>query len=345
MIDNLCLGIKDIWNNKKIFISFLLMIFTILILSVSSTSSVVRELVNPPDRSMSYRSFRVELINMDMSENNKIVKDVYEIFKEDGGSYFNSYDLQMKLSERVLILVGNRFEMYGDGDKTTIYTTPSTKEKIQSGEILSEEIEYEFRPRDEIYIEEIEESVGFSGINTIIVLQTSKFDKWINVDYYSEIIELIENTEFSKKEISEDLKNEFIGVFEATSYLVEKTVRSDHLGFILKNIYLMLLLAIIAVILSTYILYNAQLKKLYKEYTIHLIYGATIKDIFIRNSVFLGLCLAIDFTIFMYLNKFNFNDYFIIGFITMLIMLCIFEILLWFVLKRKDLLNNLKGGI
>ncbi|MFV0479884.1 MAG: hypothetical protein ACK5LZ_04875 [Anaerorhabdus sp.] len=342
MIENLNLGIKDIWNNKKVFLSFLLMTFSLLILSISSTQSIVSELLNSKNKNTHYPMFSAELTEMNMGMNEEIVTELYDLFQGTGGSYFNPHSLYRALDERVLVLVGSKYKNYLENEKTTIYTTEKTKLRIQGEKTFPEELEYEFKNREDIDIQEI---IEFEEIKTIIILQTNNFEKWIEVDYYTEVIELIENAEFSKIEIDGGIKNEFINIFDGTPYFVKENKWNDQLGFILKYIYVIVALCIVVAILATYIIYTSQIRKLYKEYMIHLICGATIKDIFIRSSIFLGIGLVMNFWIFMYLNKFIFNLIFIIGTVSLIVMFCMFEILLWFILKRKNLLENLKGDL
>ncbi len=342
MIDSIILGCKDIFRNRRIYFATLFMILATCIIVMASTLSVLDEL-NLRNRGNS-QLFRTTVISTNMNNNVQLVDDLYRFYQSHGGSYFLSTELMNLTEYETRILVGAQYEELLINGRTTVYSSSDIYESMKEKDVLSE-FQHHVFDREKFDIDEINYAAKLNIPMVVIVFNEKSLSDWVQTEDGSEIISLVDNSQFSKEDKKNGVNERFIELFETSFLKVQEVEKGGQLDFILKYIYAIAFLMILVTCLSMYILYSIELKKLYKEYTIHLIHGATLMDIFVRSSIFIVSIIAVCIISILYLVRFKMGTSLTIGLITLTLLLIIFELIILTLLKRKNLLKNLKGDL
>ena len=182
----------------------------------------------------------------------------------------------------------------------------------------------------------------------LVFVEVSKIDTVLS-DFKlkpTELIDLIEGTKFTNKELKNGLDKEFEKAILNSDIVFKKYISSDNseIDFILKYIYFYVFLLVLAFLLSFIIFIKNLYKKLFREYKIHIICGATKKSIFIRNSVFVLSLSIFNFIIINFLNRFNYDIIFFLNIGLNIVFVMLLEFVILNMLIRKDLSTTLMGG-
>lgn len=340
MVESLILGFRDMFKNKSLFLVFETSILLICLIVISASSSLLSELNSSFNVGESSKGYTVVPIANEMSSNAQLVNEINQLLNKGGESFFYSETVTNQIGFPTVIVTGNAFneELYAK-----IYAKSDIKQKINFANVhfpepttfestdlsgFDEKI-FEYFPEDEI---------------VIILLNTNQLDKWIEPNDGLKIIELVKNVRFSELDKQEGIVDQFEAIFEDSFlFLQSNSNQSKEVSFILLFVYPVVALLIASLVIAFIIMYNSLFKKLYREYTIHLISGATLKHIFVRNSVFIFTLISVCFLIVSFLNGFQVNLIFWITLVILLLIFVVFEVLLYLVLKRQVLLMSLKG--
>ncbi|MCM3741605.1 hypothetical protein M3210_15230 [Oceanobacillus luteolus] len=345
MVESIIFGFRDMLKYKRLFILFLISLLLICMIVISASTSLWREINKSTIVGESSERNIVVPISNDMSSNSTFVNKINQTLNKGGKSFFFSEQLSVQTGHPTIVVIDKALNESLDkaSQGNTIYVSADIKEEMNLENIdfpepatfgteningFDERI-FEFFYRDEL---------------VIILLNTSSLAEWIDTEYGLEITELIENINFSESEEKDGLVAEFEAVVE-DSFLSfhSDNYQSEEVKFILQYVYPTVGFLILSLIVALTIMYVGLFKKLYRVYTIHLISGATLKHIYIRSSVFLIMIVLICSVILLFLNGFQFNLTLGIGLATLSFVLAIFELILYLVLKRKNVSMTLKG--
>lgn len=345
MIDSIIIGFKDIYKNYRIFIVLEISILIFCLIAISSTLSVVSNLQTYRSTESSGKNFQAVPVSYDISSSSKVIEAVNELLQIHGKTYFQSYSLTEQFNYPVMIVIDAKStKIKNPNHMSTVYTTIPILEDVQQNEInFPEKVTIStinLKEFDQEIYDRIPEGYDFM----VIHLYTNQISKWIDTGFGDEIIEFTENIELYKngkegeieKQLQDIYKNSFLDISKISSSNAE-----NH--FIYQYIYPTVLIMLINIILSLIIIYNNFFKLLVKEYTIHIISGASFRNIFVRNSVFSIMLVLIAFLTIMFLDSFTFGIAQLIGSILLITVLLLMEIILYITMKRKNILNNLKG--
>lgn len=339
MLDNILLGMKDIYKNKFIFLLIQVLILLICIIFVSTSLTMTYSQANTHSEYLKSQYSLVPISN-DMSKNKEFVNRIYDEIHETSMTYFNSYSLSSMIDENVIILLGNGTmfskDMPKSMDNTTVF---HTQENLNQTDIELNGIYY---PTSFLNIHSInDQSIAehLSSSATIVYVNENNVAKWFDLMDGSTIIQMLENLNINSidtKKIESLTNDSFI-------YMKNNNSSNSEVLFVLTYIYPYLLLTMIAIILAFTIFNRNSLRKMKKEYIIHMLCGARTSDIIIRNSVMMLTTLIIDCACISFLIK-NLTEP-IVNFVYLIIisLLLLFECMMMYQLKSYHIMNTIRN--
>lgn len=345
MVEAIVLGFHDMLRNKRVFTVFLICLSLICIIVISSTSSLIREL---DSMSITEDTEFTELntvvpISHDMSANADIVNELNQLLKKNGKTFFFSEQLSNQIELPTYVVIDSELnqlheEQLEEARFAKIYS------QINSERIMGIEFPEpaKFESSNVSYFDErIFES--FYEI-VIVLLKTDRLDKWIDTDSGLEIMELIEYASVNKI-YEEEMVAELEVILEGSFLSYQPSnYQNIEIDFIKYYVYPTVGLVLLSLLISLIIMYISLFKKLSREYTIHLISGASLKHIYARNSVFNITLVFACLLIVSFLNGFQINYILGITSAVLTFVFIVFEGLLYLTLTRKDLSMTLRGA-
>lgn len=343
MNESIILGFRDLFNYKRLFIIFEIVLLFTWFMVISVTASLLSELNSRYNEANSVPSYSVVPINNNMSNNDTIVNKLNKLLHKGGNTFFYSAKLAEEMGVPTLVLLDNQFNQNNESTYAKLYANPTVQQKIkQSNKQFPEPVTVgannPARFDERIYYDFPEDQLA------IVLLKTNHLSKWINTTDGTELMSFVENLRFSEAEKQKGLLKELTAALHNSFIFLQlPPSQNTEVKFILQFIYPVVALLIAALLVAFTIMYNRLFKQLFREYTIHLISGATLKHIFLRNSVFIFSLVFLCFIFILILNGFQINLLFWIAFTTLALVFIVFELLLFIILKRENLSLNLKG--
>lgn len=343
MIDAIILGLKDIIHNIKIYIILILSIITITVIFISSTLSIFYTNSSNQDKRL-FQSYQLVPISTNMSQNKQLLNEYLEFIKKSGTSYIISDDLTELFNMNTIITIGDSSlidkELKPRNDTSGYYISggnePLAKIKYANKDIELTTIDLSYDDfLQEIIIEE----------PSIIINLCSEEDitDWLNYKDGGILLELFSNSIF-ENDIG-DYEKELYTLFDG-SFLSLSKIESDHSekDFIFSYIYPFVMITTICIVISFWLFYSYYLKKMYREYMIHFLYGAQKLDIFIRNSVAMFFVLLISYFMFTIIKQGETSMIVNLGYLLITIFVLILELITVIEMNRNDKLKNIRGG-
>lgn len=347
MIDTLILGIKDIIKNKRTFFVFFAITFTTSLMLISSVMPLVREfLVEGSRPNLLYSAVP---ISNDMTSNRSLFKGVNDLLNEEGSSYFESFTATLKMNLPVVIVV----DAWVNGTMPKLddnHPQSFAKLYVKENEGVMDDITLHFPELQIVGSVEKEyvDSRIFDSFHedqiVVIFLKSNEFDRWVDLEFGLDLISLIEFVSFKYSDHPQESMMRFESLFEDSFLMLKRINESNQEAqFLVSFVYPMILVSLIVMVIGFAIMITSLLRSMYREYTIHLISGATYLNIFLRHSIFIFLLLFVCLMLVSVLNQFKINREFLIVLSYLTTMGLILEGVLLFVLSRKSLLKNVKG--
>ena len=294
-------GIRDIFKNlKRILLLNIIIVFVSIPILISIDSIIF--VMNNEDQNEFHEDIVLELVPISFDEIDMgLVEKLYNYFGKHNYTYFTSGYFSKKYQQKI-DLFDNRSDNE-NGKGYLIAGNPINDDSLKSV--------------DNDYInKKILKITGITGKNLSsdhyifeITNQDELLESYKNLNK-SEILDLINSISTSDKDSLLILQNIFDNSFANLKIIESKEV--DEIGFIFKYIFVFNGLNIILINYALYYFYHELFTKLRKEYLIHYIHGATIKDIFYRTALLNMIIILNNFIILNVLNAFKINPRFYI---------------------------------
>ena len=332
----------DVFRNKVVFCLMLLLIFSLGTIVESATDSYLRntfvkfQLNEQP----SYSAVVLQTTDdKGYDYSNTYGKKLDDIFSKNGRTYTTNSSLCRNCDTDIIVLYGK----FNKNTNSRVFWLVGNKNVTD----LKNEAEFEVVTHDAMDYDMMNQEIkSYIDYDKRVLLEI-KSDKYKNVSGYkfrdSDILDLIENAKFSEDEINKGIDREFEKIFYGNKLMVinntNKKYDDDENTYIFKYIVTYCLITMGITILSFVIFFKYMLKSLQKEYKIHILSGARMKDIMARNSVFVVLVNVAAFCLLFVLNGFAINTFSVVAFIYMILCILILEIVMYLILKRSDLID------
>lgn len=332
----------DVFRNKVVFCLMVFLIFSLGTIVESATDSYLRNKFKELQLSEQPSYSTVVLETTDdkgYDYSNTYGKKLDDIFSKNGHTYTTNSSLCRNCGTDIIVLFG-KFNKNTNGRVFWLVDNKNVTD-------LKNEAEFEVVTHDAMDYDMMNQEIkSYIDYDKRVLLEI-KSDKYKNVSGYkfrdSDILGLIENAKFSEDEINKGIDREFEKIFDGNKLMVinntNKKYDDDENTYIFKYIVPYCLITMGITILSFVIFFKYMLKSLQKEYKIHILSGARMKDIMARNSVFVVLVNVAAFCLLFVLNGFAINTFSVVAFIYMILCILILEIVMYLILKRSDLID------
>lgn len=342
MIDTIILGLKDVYHNIKIFIILILSILTITTIFVSSTLSLFYTNL-ATDKTHLRNSYHLVPTSTDMSQNKNLVNDYFSFIIENGVSYFPSNTLTEKYDIATLIVVGDSTlidQQIQQQDSTSGFLIADASETLNKIEYNGKEIKLESLnlSYDNQFLNEIAET----PLILICLGNNEDLTKWLNYEDGDIVLQFIENSIFDTN--AEKYEKPLLDIFDKSFISMKHYPVSDYeKKFIYTYIYPFICITMICVLISFWLIYSHFLRKMYREYMIHIFYGAKKKDILLRNSISMVFIFMISCIAFAFIKRGEKSIIANCGYLFIMIFVTFFELFTVFKISSNDKLKNIKG--
>lgn len=340
--DNIKLGLMDVFRNKVVFCLMLLLIFSLGTIVESATDAYLRNTFVKFQLSEQPSYSAVVLQTTDdkgYDYSNTYGKKLDDIFPKNGHTYTTNSSLCRNCDTGIFVLYGK----FNKNTNNRVFWLVGNKNVTD----LKNEAEFEVVSHDAMDYDMMNQEIkSYINYDKRVLLEI-KSDKYKNISGYKfkdgEVLGLIENAKFSEDEINKGIDREFEKIFDGNKLMVinntNKKHDDDENTYIFKYIGVYCLIMTVITILGFVIFFKYMLKSLQKEYKIHILSGARMKDIMARNSVFVVLVNVATFCLLFVLNGFAINTFSVVAFIYMILCILILEIVMYLILKRSDLID------
>lgn len=332
----------DVFRNKVVSCLMILLIFSLGTIVESATDAYLRNTFVKFQLSEQPSYSTVVLQTTDdkgYDYSNTYGKKLDDIFSKNGRTYTTNSSLCRNCDTDIIVLYGK----FNKNTNSRVFWLVGNKNVTD----LKNEAEFEVVTHDAMDYDMMNQEIkSYIDYDKRVLLEI-KSDKYKNVSGYkfrdSDILDLIENAKFSEDEINKGIDREFEKIFYGNKLMVinntNKKYDDDENTYIFKYIVPYCLITMGITILSFVIFFKYMLKSLQKEYKIHILSGARMKDIMARNSVFVVLVNVAAFCLLFVLNGFAINTFSVVAFIYMILCILILEIVMYLILKRSDLID------
>lgn len=340
-MDTILLGIKDIFKNKLLCGVLILLIVLVDTIFISATSSVSQAFQDMNGQQKMVNFVDYVPVSNDMSKNAKLVTTICELLANDGSTFFLSNQFSLEKNATVVIAYGNnrlfdgREEQHED---VHVYAmdNPTPLQKIEINDLLYPVYELSSSNINlPSYLE------GYRGVPILLVhVKDDELTNWVDLEDGSEIIDLLQSinsTTLNFTSVETALEGSFLK-------MIPYEQDTSEIDFVFMYVYPFLVFTLLAIFLAYRIIYNASLKKMNREYVLHILYGARIKDIVIRSSILLCFVWIASSLLWMYLTRFETSALVIFGNILTVIFLIILEVTMMYQIKAHNFMRNIRGG-
>lgn len=294
-------GIRDIFRNFKRIVLFNIIILFISIPILSSIDSVIFG-INNEIQNKSDKDIVLELVPISFDDINKELKsNLFDYFGKYNYTFFISRYFSEKYQQKISIFDNRSDSKYNKAYLFAGYPIDDISLKSINNKFINEKISK---------ITTIPEKDISSAYYIYEIINKDELIKSYDSLDKSEILNILDTVGTSDKDSLLILQNIFDNSFANLKIIESKEV--DEIGFIFKYIFVFNGLNIILLNYALYYFYHELFTKLRKEYLIHYIHGATIKDIFYRTALLNMIIILNNFIILNVLNAFKINPRFYI---------------------------------
>lgn len=307
-------ALNDIFNYRTIilFTSIILFMFTLFIVvtldvlvdnikfSNSNSAKIVRE----------YQSFSIVPTSLDISGDSAKVENLVDIILDsEGYTFLEPFGIERIQDRSVTILIGDGLilgDLYKTGDKLRVVSNVEADAglfiTIQNRKLQIEHINDRDSFINRVYDKD-------NPRIYIVVSSNELIEEFVNFDNPYEAYSIIENALIPR--IKTQHTSDFLSISNSTSLTVglrNESQLESELDFVLKFNIPLTIFNIGASSLMFYEVSKVFAKKNNKNYSLHLLYGATIEDIYFRILIVIITPFTLVLYMFLYLSKFNLNS-------------------------------------
>ena len=347
MLNNILLGIRDVWKEKWIVLCYVLFFFNMMFILVSTTDSLYREKAELEEqKTQEYRRFQAYVTGLQPEQPEQLLQKLGEIYQKNAFSYchvqlqtktaggLDTYiifgDVPQKLLKRneqknVSVLVGSGM--------AHIYEITINGEKYKVDSVIKKDAQFTT----------MDNAVEYTDNKVFIIISQPQVLDWVSTENYDVMHQLVKNTQIlstDEERVEQFLKEVNIGFLDVKK---EKSGDIEEIIFILKIMEPFLFIIFISCILCTSLVLNGMIKKRLREFSLHLIQGALLRDILVRIITFFVIILLISIGMGVFLKIISVKELWMYGLLGAGIILTFIGIVTP-KLKRQNYSLNLRDG-
>lgn len=351
MLNSIILGLKDFFKNirKNVLLISLFSVFLFLasfLLIVIINQKDEKKKINSFANS-GYQSVEVARRNLDTSFSEELLSKL-KIFYQDG-SYTYTYDFEIveEVEMTIFTIFGTPYNDI-EGREEGVAYMKNNQTGIESLEInnktyLIEELETEF------YNFDVNDISGYIQSETVLfVFAYGNFYDYIDLNDTHKMLTFVGN---SRLLLNEDDLNNYIDIIDES--FIQLVINEPHdiklLNFTNEYMFVLMFLIFIAILLVMQQLISGYLEVKAKEYTIHMLYGATRFKCLVRSGMENTILFTASLTLVLIydnvingdslVNFLSYTPFFVISLVAIIMYFLYFN----YKLKNSKLLENLRG--
>lgn len=324
-------GFKDLYKNKIQFLALFLGVTSLIMIIGPSYSSWVFNEYNFDF--VSKYTFDIVPLSDSKNKYDERKNEMFDIISKYGNTTIMINDFQDIDNLNITVLIGDIVEKEED---RIIYMA----DKKDSDKIFKEfGKDFEVIDYSELNIKDLERyRIDENNIKEFVFLKpvSSKY-KSLNSDLKGlDIVGLMENLVIDTKHVDEKVVDSFVNLSQEGKFAIIKNSYngSDDIEFLIKYIFVYIILIIMEIILFFYFYNNIYFVKMRKTYLVHIYSGATLKGLFIRNSIFIDTVIVASWILVNYLNHFQKDGFTLLNSLILIIWL-VFKAISYIMLKRE----------
>lgn len=347
MLNDIWLGLKDIWNEKWLALCYILFFLNMMFIVVSTTDSLYREKMEiEQQKAQDYKKFQTYVIGMQPEQPEEFLKNLSDIYQKNAFSYCH-VQLQAKTIGAL-----DTYIVFGDVPKKLFEKKPEKNVSILVGSGLAQIREITVNGKkykvdsvikSDTEFTTLDNATEFTDNKVFIIISEPQILEWVSPENYDVMYQLVKNTQILSKDKEREtqfLRNVNTGFLDVKK---EKPKDTEEIGFILKFIDPFLVIILLSCMLCTALILNGMIKKRIREFSLHLIHGALLTDIFMRVVTFFVVILLISTGIGIFLGIIQLEELWFYALLETGIIL-IFAGILTPKLKRQNYSLNLRDG-
>lgn len=347
IVNDILLAVKDIKKNIKSFLFFCISLIVVNLMIIQISLSLISNLKIESDKiAKNQRRTYYEPVVVSYGDGiDYIIKKIDVYISSHATTYFQSLYLMNKFNLSAFVLdvrssddIDKGFYIFCSGN----YSDDALNKIFYDYDLIN----------DERVIAEIVRRLELdkNDIGDFYKIIRLKSPKWSSLESFkinkNEIIQILTNLEFNKTSRNKQAYYEFERIFD-NSFLkvmpIESDLLEDENTFIFKNIIPLVIFELLLMVYSIIILFNDIFKSLQKEYIIHCISGANIKNLFFRSTIFILFLVIIPFIFINYINNFKIDRILIFNFTISFSLFLILEINVLIQIYKFVRINLLRG--
>lgn len=354
MLNSIILGINDFFKDirKNILLISLLSVFLFLVtflLIVLTNQKDEKKNINTFVNS-GYHLVEVARKNLDTSYSEDLLSKLQTFYKDGSYTYTNGLDIIEEEDMTIFTIFGTPYNDI-EGREEGVAYMKNNQTGIESLEMynktyLIEELE------DQLYNFDINDISGYIQSDTVLfIFASDNFSDYMNVNDTHEMLTFVGN---SKLLLNENELSDYVDIIDESFIQLivkdpfdSKTIKS--LNFTNEYMLVLMFLIFVAIILVMQQLISGHIEIKAKEYTIHMLYGATRFMCLVRSGIENIILITVSLTLVLMYDKhingsslvrfLSRTPFFIISSVAILMYILYFN----YKLKSSKLLENLRG--
>lgn len=349
MLSDIKYGVRDFMNYKILSFVYILFIICCMFTFVSATGSMVDTTMKEQSELYEKLSvFDTVVIGYEPNNPKQLLQTLSSFYEKDGFS-FCVKDLTMNppCEAMTFIIFGDVQQYYPYFDLDEQIGVYAGKELGFTRSVKLNSVEYKIEKRfEDTYNFCISPNEVMDTDNNIfIVIKNPNLVDWVSEDNGSVISELISNTHIRRNDTTKihEFEQEMDTDFMSVQLQTAQSANEENKEFVKQVIYPFLVFLLINCFLCTSIILDGIILKKTKEFSIHILHGARLKNIFIRLITFYFLIIGMAIMIGVIIGMISFEQlwcYVLLGFLLDIM----FSAIVIKKLVNKNLSGNLRNG-
>ena len=325
-------GFKDLFKNKIQFLVLFLGVTSLIMIIGPSYSSWIFNEYNFDF--VSKYTFDIVPLSDSKNKYDERKNEMFDIISKYGNTTIMINDFQDIDNLNITVLIGDIVEK---GEDRIIYMADK-----KDSDIIFKEFggDFEIIDNSKLNIKDLERyRIDENNVKEFIFLKpvSSKFKSLKELSISSfDIFTLVDNLVINTRDVDEKVVDRFVNLSQEEKFSIIKNSYngSDEIEFLIKYVFVYIILIIMAIILFFYFYNNIYFVKMRKTYLVHIYSGATLKGLFIRNSIFIDTVIVASWMFVNYLNHFQKDGFTLLNSLILIIWL-VFKAISYIMLKRE----------
>lgn len=325
-------GFKDLFKNKIQFLALFLGVTSLIMIIGPSYSSWIFNEYNFDF--VSKYTFDIVPLSDSKNKYDERKNEMFDIISKYGNTTIMINDFQDIDNLNITVLIGDIVEK---GEDRIIYMADK-----KDSDIIFKEFggDFEIIDNSKLNIKDLERyRIDENNVKEFIFLKpvSSKFKSLKELSISSfDIFTLVDNLVINTRDVDEKVVDRFVNLSQEEKFSIIKNSYngSDEIEFLIKYVFVYIILIIMAIILFFYFYNNIYFVKMRKTYLVHIYSGATLKGLFIRNSIFIDTVIVASWMFVNYLNHFQKDGFTLLNSLILIIWL-VFKAISYIMLKRE----------